>query len=320
MLDTQSFRVCTELTRTQGRTNTMDASKLMFRDGLMTGERILVTGGGTGLGKEMSEAFLKLGAEVVIMGRRGEVLTETAKELTGRWGGKVVPVPCDIRSAEAIHEALDEIWMGGPLTGLVNNAAGNFISRTKDLSPRGFEAVSNIVFKGSFFMTLDVGKRWIAEGRRGSVLSILATFIWTGAPFMVPSAMSKAGVDAMTKSLAVEWARYGIRANCICPGLFPTEGASARLNPQIADANPWGGADTHHPMGRAGQMHELCNLAVLLMAPGAEYISGETIAIDGAGWLQGGRSRQMDWTDEQWTAAREAIRSANEKDRSRRTA
>jgi NAD(P)-dependent dehydrogenase (short-subunit alcohol dehydrogenase family) len=280
----------------------------------------LVTGGGTGLGKEMAEAFVKLGADVVICGRRGEVLKDAAKEITDRWGGRVLPLPCDIRSAEAIHDMLDEAWVGGPLTGLVNNAAGNFISRTQDLSPRGFEAISNIVFKGTFFMTLDIGKRWIAEKRRGNVLSILATFIWNGAPFMIPSAMSKAGVNAMTQSLAIEWARYGIRANAICPGPFPTPGMSNRLNPQIENSpRDEGGAD--NPMGRVGQMHELCNLAVLLMGPGADYINGETIAIDGGSYLTGGgRSQQMSWTDEQWAAARDSIRATNERDRAQRTA
>jgi NAD(P)-dependent dehydrogenase (short-subunit alcohol dehydrogenase family) len=296
----------------------MDASKLMFKDGLMKGERILVTGGGTGLGKEMAEAFLKLGAEVVICGRRGDVLEETARELTDRRGGHVMPIPCDIRSSEAISEMLDDVWRQGPLTGLVNNAAGNFISRTQDLSPRGFEAISNIVFRGSFYMTLDVGKRWIAEKRPGSIISILATFVWNGAPYMVPSAMSKAGVNAMTQSLAVEWARYGIRCNAICPGPFPTPGMSDRLNPQIGDkARDDGGAGI--PMGRVGEMHELCNLAILLMGPGAEYINGETIAIDGGGFLQGGAARQAGWTDEQWAAARDSIRATNEKDRVKRT-
>jgi len=296
----------------------MDASKLMFRDGLMNGERILVTGGGTGLGKEMSEAFLKLGAEVVICGRRGEVLKDTADELMGKHGGKVVAAPCDIRSAEAIKEMLDEVWAGAPLTGLVNNAAGNFISRTQDLSPRGFDAIANIVFRGSFYMTLDIGKRWIAEKRKGSVISILTTWVWNGSPFVVPSAMSKAGLNAMTQSLAVEWGPFGIRFNAIAPGLFPTEGMSARLNPDGArdDAH-----DRVNPMRRHGQMHELCNLAVFLMGPGAEWINGQTIAIDGAQYqATGGSFSQLSsWTDEQWNAAREAIKATTDKDRAKRT-
>lgn len=298
----------------------MDTSKLMFKPGLMKGQRILVTGGGTGLGKEMAEALLALGADVYICGRRGDVLKETADELMKKHGGNMYPVPCDIRVADAIHDVVDEIWSAGPLTGLINNAAGNFISRTEDLSPRGFEAISNIVFKGSFFMTLDIGKRWIEQKIPGSVVSILVTWVWTGGPFTVPSAMSKAGIDAMTKSLAVEWGRYGIRLNAIAPGAFPTEGMSARLAPggrvsaeRPANANP-------NSMARNGYMHELANLATFLLAPGAEYLTGQHIAIDGASHLGGGGFRNLaDWTDEQWKAARESIQATNEKDRAKRT-
>lgn len=301
----------------------MDASQLMFKDGLMKGERILVTGGGTGLGREMTEAFVRLGADVYICGRRGDVLKETADEIMAQYGasgGHVWPIACDIRNAEAIHEMIDEIWArGGALTGLMNNAAGNFISRTEDLSPRGFEAISNIVFRGSFYVTLDVGKRWIAEKKKGSVCSILTTWVWNGGPFTVPSAMSKAGLNVMTQSLAVEWGRYGIRFNAIAPGPFPTKGAWERLSPgtnsQEAGQNTEG-----HLLDRVGKMHELCNLAVLLMAPGAEYINGQTIAIDGGGWLRGGGfSRLAEWGDEEWEAARGAIKGANESDKAART-
>ncbi|MBI1187756.1 MAG: SDR family oxidoreductase [Alphaproteobacteria bacterium] len=298
----------------------MDASKLMFRDGLLQGERILVTGGGTGLGKEMAEAFLKLGAEVIIWGRRGEVLKEAADELMGKHGGKVVPMACDIRAAEAIKENLDEIWSTGALTGLVNNAAGNFISRTQDLSPRGFDAIANIVFRGSFYVTLDIGKRWIEEKRKGSVISILTTWVWNGSPFTVPSAMSKAGLNAMTQSLAVEWGHYGIRFNAIAPGPFPTKGAWERLSPgQSTDGST---RQTTNPMGRVGEMHELCNLAVFLMAPGCDYLTGQTIAIDGAMYQASGGnfSGLAAWSDEQWAAARDMIKASNEKDRAQRTA
>ena len=208
------------------------ADDLMFKPGLMSGERILITGGGTGLGKVMAEALLMLGAEVYICGRRGGVVEATARELMDAHGGKCVGLACDIRVPEAISEMLDTIWAdGGALTGLVNNAAGNFISRTQDLSPRGFDAIANIVFRGSFFVTLECGKRWIAEGRHASVISILTTWIWNGGPFTVPSAMSKAGIATMSQSLAVEWGQHGIRFNNIAPGPFPTEGMSARLNP-----------------------------------------------------------------------------------------
>lgn len=300
----------------------MDAEKIMFKPGLMKGERILVTGGGTGLGKEMAEAFLMLGADVIICGRRGEVLKETADELMKKHGGACIPIACDIRVPDAIHDMVDQAWAGGPLTGLVNNAAGNFISRTEDLSTRAFDAIANIVFHGSFYTTLDVGKRWIAEGKKGSILSILTTWVWNGSAFTVPSAMSKAGLNAMTQSLAVEWARYGIRANAIAPGPFPTEGMSKRLNPDAGE----GGRQMRdqsggNPMGRVGEMHELCNLAVLLMGKGAEYINGQCIAIDGAAYQAGGGnfSALTAWTDEQWTQASAAIRAQNEKDRAKRT-
>lgn len=296
---------------------------LMFKPGLMSGERILITGGGTGLGKVMAEACLMLGATVYICGRRGGVLEEAAKDLMAAHGGKVVPIPCDIRVPEAIAEMMDTIWAdGGALTGLVNNAAGNFISRTEDLSPRGFDAIANIVFRGSFFVTLEAGKRWIAEGKPASVVSILTTWVWNGSPFTVPSAMSKAAIATMSQSLAVEWGDKGIRFNNILPGPFPTEGMSARLNP--GEQKETGGAYSDmsgNPMGRVGEMRELANLAVYLLHPLSTYVSGQSIAIDGASWQASGGnfSRLRSWTDDQWTAAREAIQSTNAKDRAKRT-
>jgi len=297
----------------------MTPEDLMFRAGLMDGQRILVTGGGTGLGKVMAEALLMLGSEVYICGRRGAVLEETARELTGAHGGKVVPLACDIRVPEAIHDMLDEVWAdGGALTGLINNAAGNFISRTEDLSPRGFDAIANIVFRGSFFVTLDCGKRWIAEGRKASVISILTTWVWSGGPFTVPSAMSKAGLNVMTQSLAVEWGHKGVRFNAIAPGPFPTEGASARLNP---GAGGGFGVQSANPMGRVGDMRELANLAVYLLHPLSEYVNGQTIAIDGGAWNAGGGgfSRLHEWGDDEWAQARAAIRGTNDADRAKRT-
>jgi NAD(P)-dependent dehydrogenase (short-subunit alcohol dehydrogenase family) len=299
----------------------MDTTKLMFRDGLMAGERILVTGGGTGLGKEMAEGFLKLGAEVHICGRRGQVCEDTAGELMEKHGGKVVPHTCDIRVAEAITDMNDHIWAKhGPLTGLINNAAGNFISRTEDLSIRGFDAISNIVFRGTFYMTHDIGKRWIKEGRKGSVCSILTTWVWNGGPFVVPSAMSKAAVNTMTQSLAVEWGRYGLRLNAIAPGPFPTEGMSKRLAPD-ADGAKRMDSGAANPMGRVGEMHELVNLAVFLMASGAEYVNGQTIAIDGAMYnASGGNFSQLTaWGDAEWQAARDAIEATNAQDKAKRT-
>ncbi|MGB3455996.1 MAG: SDR family oxidoreductase [Litorimonas sp.] len=300
---------------------------MMFRPGLMDGQRVLVTGGGTGLGREMTEGFLSLGAEVHILGRRGGVLDDTAKELTDRHGGTVIGHPCDIRDVDAIQAVNDRIWADhGPLTGLVNNAAGNFISRTEDLSIRGFDAIANIVFRGTFAMTHDIGRRWIEAGDRGSVLSILTTWVFNGGPFTVPSAMSKAGVNVMTQSLAVEWGRHGLRFNAIAPGPFPTEGMTKRLAPDADStedmnrdgANPQG----KNPMGRIGKMHELVNLATFLMAPGAEYVNGQTISIDGAAYnASGGNFSALSaWGDAQWAEAAAAIRATNAKDKAKRTA
>ena len=299
---------------------TFKPDDLMYRPGLMAGERILITGGGTGLGKVMAEACLVLGAVVYICGRRGNVLEETANELMAAHGGKVVGIPCDIRVPEAIKDMIDTVWAdGGALTGLVNNAAGNFISRTEDLSPRGFDAIANIVFRGSFFVTLECGKRWIAEGKKASVISILTTWVWNGGPFTVPSAMSKAALNVMTQSLAVEWGPKGIRFNAIAPGPFPTEGMSARLNPgqqQNAYEDMRG-----NPMGRVGEMAELANLAVYLLSRGSEYVNGQTIAIDGGQYnASGGNfSRLSEWGDDQWQAVKDMIRATNDKDRAQRT-
>ncbi len=292
----------------------------MFRDGLLKGKRILVTGGGTGLGKEMAEDYLRLGAEVYICGRRKNVLDDTAKELMAKHGGSVKTHSVDIRVAQAVDDMVAEIWAdGGPLTGLVNNAAGNFISPTKDLSPRGFDAIANIVFHGSFYVTHAIGRRWIEDKVKGSVISILTTWVWNGGPFTVPSAMSKAGVNIMTKSLAAEWGPYGIRLNAIAPGPFPTEGAWARLSPgQSVDGD---GSREGIPMGRVGEMDELKNLATFLMADGCEYLTGQCIAIDGAGFSGGGGNfaRLSKLSDEEWDKMREMIRGANEKDKAQRS-
>jgi NAD(P)-dependent dehydrogenase (short-subunit alcohol dehydrogenase family) len=299
----------------------MTRDDLMFRDNLLQGQRILVTGGGTGLGKVMAEAFLILGAEVFICGRRGSVLDETAQELMDLHGGKMVGLACDIRDTDGIEDMLDRIWAnGGALTGLVNNAAGNFVSRTEDLSIRGFDAISSIVFRGSFAVTLSCGKRWIEQGVSASVLSILATWVWNGSAFTVPSAMSKAGINVMTQSLAVEWGDRGIRLNAIAPGTFPTEGMSARLRPTEGGSAFRDTSD--YPMGRVGRMPELANLASFLMSPQAEYLTGQTIAIDGARYLAtGGNFASMRaWGDEQWAEARDSIRATTAKDKAARTA
>jgi NAD(P)-dependent dehydrogenase (short-subunit alcohol dehydrogenase family) len=290
----------------------------MFRPGLLKGKRILVTGGGTGLGREIAEKYLELGADLYLCGRRKSVLDETAGALVAKHGGTVRTHVVDIRDAAAVDAMIQAIWDdGGSLAGLVNNAAGNFISRTEDLSPRGFDAIANIVLHGTFFVTQAVGRRWIAGGHRGSIVSILVTWIWTGSPYVVPSAMSKAGLHVMTESLAVEWGRYGIRLNAIAPGPFPVESTSARLNPgQTMEERAAG----KNPMNRIGRMEELQNLAAFLMADGCEWLTGQTIALDGAGHLAGGGTffDLRSWTDEDWQRARGMIKARNQKDKADR--
>jgi NAD(P)-dependent dehydrogenase (short-subunit alcohol dehydrogenase family) len=290
----------------------------IFKDGLLKGKRILVTGGGTGLGEVMAEAYAKLGAAVYICGRRASVLDETAKKISDATGANVKGIACDIRVAEAVEDVIAQIWSdGGALTGLVNNAAGNFISRTKDLSPRGFNAIADIVFRGSFYVTLACGKRWIEGGHKASVISILTTWIWNGGPFTVPSAMSKAGLNIMTKSLATEWGPNGIRLNAIAPGPFPTKGAWERLNPKASNR---GDSSSTIPMGRVGEMDELANLAVFLMSDGCDYLTGQTIALDGAMHLaSGGNFAAMSALgDADWERIRGEIRAANDKDKAQR--
>jgi NAD(P)-dependent dehydrogenase (short-subunit alcohol dehydrogenase family) len=291
----------------------------MFQPGLLKGKRILVTGGGTGLGREIAEKYLELGASLYLCGRRKGVLDEAAAALMGKHGGSVKTYSVDIRDAAAVDAMAQWIWDdGGPLDGLVNNAAGNFISRTEDLSSRGFDAIANIVLHGTFYVTHAVGKRWIAGGCKGSVVSILVTWIWTGSPYVVPSAMSKAGLHVMTQSLAVEWASYGIRLNAIAPGPFPVESTAARLSPgQTVEER----AAAKNPTGRIGRMEELQNLATFLMADGCEWLTGQTIALDGAGYFAGAGSFYdlRGWTDEDWRRAREMIKAQNEKDRAPRS-
>jgi NAD(P)-dependent dehydrogenase (short-subunit alcohol dehydrogenase family) len=291
----------------------------MFKDALFSGKRILVTGGGTGLGKAMAERFLALGAEIFICGRRKQVCEDTARELTKAHGGKVHAFGVDIRDAAAVDAMVEDIFADGALTGLVNNAAGNFISRTQDLSPRGFDAIANIVMHGTFYVTHAVGKRWIAGKHRGSVLSIAVTWVRNGGPFVVPSAMSKAAIHAMTMSLATEWGPHGIRLNAIAPGEIPTEGMSKRLNP---GEDPGARSARVNPMGRPGRMEELQNLATFLMSDGCDWLNGELIAMDGGQALATGGNfyALRDWSDAQWQAARESIKALNERDRAQRTA
>ncbi len=200
----------------------------MFKKDLLQGKRILVTGGGTGLGKEMATHFAQHGAELYICGRRENVLKETSEEITNLYNCKVQYQTLDIRASKDVDDYVQTIFDEGPLDGLVNNAAGNFISPTKDLSHKGFDAIANIVFHGTFYMTHSVGKRLIEASHKASIINILTTWVWTGSPYVVPSAMSKSGINTMTKSLAAEWGKYGIKVNGIAPGPFPTKGAWER--------------------------------------------------------------------------------------------
>ena len=289
----------------------------MFNAQLLAGRNILVTGGGTGLGKSMAARFLELGAEVHICGRRKSVCDETATELMAEYGGNVTSHGVNIADAAAVDAMIESIFAEKPLTDLINNAAGNFIARTQDLTPRGFDAVANIVMHGTFYVTHAVGRRWIAGKTPGNVVSITVTWVRNGSPYVVPSTMSKSAIHAMTMSLATEWGRYGIRLNTIAPGEIPTEGMSKRIKP-----GDEAGARTRaqNPMGRVGKMEELQNLAVFLISGGCDWISGETIAMDGAQALaMGGNFYQLrEWSDADWTAARDSIKAQNDKDKAAR--
>ena len=289
----------------------------MFKEDLLKGKRILVTGGGTGLGKEMASHYAQHGADLYICGRRENVLKDTATEIEDKYSVKVNYETLDIRASSDVESYIDRIFQDGPLDGLVNNAAGNFISPTKDLSHKGFDAIANIVFHGTFYITHSVGKRWIEQKLKGSIISILTTWVWTGSPYVVPSAMSKSGLHAMTQSLAAEWGKYGIKVNAIAPGPFPTKGAWDRLNPGGDNDSDFMGSV---PVGRLGEMNELQNLATFLMADGCDYLTGQTIAIDGAQYLTGGGtfSGLDKVSEEDWEQFRAMIRSSNDKDKANR--
>jgi NAD(P)-dependent dehydrogenase (short-subunit alcohol dehydrogenase family) len=294
-------------------------SKDVFREGALAGKSVLVTGGGSGLGLEIGKALAAKGAKVHICGRRPAVLEAAVETITRCGSNAASHHVCDIRDADQVDAMMDAIWSEEPLTSLVNNAAANFISPTKDLSPRGFRAVTSTVMDGSFHATLAAGKRWIAGGHKGSVVSNLVTWVWTGSAYVVPSAMAKTALHAMTMSLAVEWGRYGIRLNATAPGPFPTEGAWEKLNPLPDVSSSATGSETI-PLGRYGRMEELQNLIVFLLSDACEFLTGQTIAIDGGQHLAGpatfadlGRL-----TDEQWRAARDAIRSASDRDKAQR--
>jgi NAD(P)-dependent dehydrogenase (short-subunit alcohol dehydrogenase family) len=293
----------------------------IFRDDALRGKSILVTGGGSGLGKEISKALVAKGAVVHICGRRPQVLESAAGEISAGAAHAVATHVCDIRDAEQVETMMSAIFERGPLTGLVNNAAANFIAPTKDLSARGFRAITSTVMDGSFHVTLAVGKRWIAGGLKGCVVSNLVTWVWTGSAFVVPSAMAKTALHAMTMSLAVEWGRYGIRLNATAPGPFPTESAWEKLNP-IPDARSSATSSDTVPMRRYGEMKELQNLIIFLLSDGCDYLTGQTIAIDGGQHLAGpGTFADLtSLTDEQWRAAREAIQKSTQREKAERSA
>lgn len=273
----------------------------MLKSDALKGKTIIITGGGTGLGKSMGKYMLALGANLVITSRKKEVLDKTVLELERETGGSVLAVACDVRKYEEIVNVITETEKRyGQIHGVLNNAAGNFISPTERLSHRAFDIVVDIVLKGTYYMTLTMGKHWIANKQPGTFLNIVTTYAWTGSGYVVPSACSKAGVLALTRSLAVEWAKYNIRSNAIAPGPFPTEGAWSRLLPGdlVSKFNP----AERIPLKRVGEHQELANLAAYLMSDFSAYINGEVITIDGGEWLRNGGefSHLESITAEQW--------------------
>jgi NAD(P)-dependent dehydrogenase (short-subunit alcohol dehydrogenase family) len=268
----------------------------MFQGDLLKDKVIVVTGGGTGLGRSMAARFGELGAKLVLTSRDPGHIEPAAEEMARR-GVAVEAVRCDVRQPESVEAMVQRtVARFGRVDGLVNNAAGNFLCPSEKLSPNGFNAVVQIVMYGTFHCTLAVGKQMIAQGGGGAILSIVTTYAWTGSAYVLPSAMAKAGVLAMTRSLAVEWARHQIRANAIAPGPFPTEGAWSRLVPPgVGEAM----ATRRIPAGRFGKHEELANLASYLMADGAGYVTGDCVTIDGGEWLMAGEFNEMTKADPQ---------------------
>jgi NAD(P)-dependent dehydrogenase (short-subunit alcohol dehydrogenase family) len=256
----------------------------VFEKNLLAGKRILITGGGTGLGRSMGKRFLELGASLYICGRREDVLADAADELRTSTGGMVKTFSCDVRKNDLVEAMIESFWQDGPLDALVNNAAGNFLCRTEELSIGAFEAVIGIVLMGTIHATMACGKRWIKEKHKASVLSITTTYAQWGSPYVVPSSVAKAGVLNMTRSLAVEWGKYGIRFNAIAPGPVPTEGAFSRLMPVKSLEEI---AKKRNPLGRFGTHQELADLAAFLVSDQSGYVNGEQIVMDGGEQLKG---------------------------------
>lgn len=281
----------------------------MFLPDLLKDKVILITGGGTGLGRAMGERFLDLGAKLVIASRREELLKQAAAEMTAAHGGEVLPLPVDVRDPDAVERMVEAAWQHyGGIDAVINNAAGNIASPTERLSPRAVDAVLGIVLHGTFYCALALGKRWIAAPRPGRILSIVTTYVESGSAYVTPSAAAKAGVLALTRSLAVEWAKYGITTAAIAPGPFPTEGAWQRLvPPSLSDV-----MINRVPLKRVGRHEELANLAAYLLSDMAGYINGECIVIDGGEWLKG--AGQFSWlemlSDDDWTQLAARARQA----------
>ena len=290
----------------------------MLRDDALSGKTIIVTGGGTGLGRAMSTYFLKLGANVVITSRKLDVLEKAASEMEAEVSAsgytlksKVLAVSCDVRKPEEVDEVLRKtLETFGQVHGLLNNAAGNFISPTERLSPNAFSTIIDIVLKGTANCTMAVGKHWIKEKQAGTILNIVTTYAFTGSGYVVPSACAKGGVLAMTRSLAAEWGKYGIRNNAIAPGPFPTKGAWDRLLP--GDMAKKFDFKNRVPLKRVGDHQELANLAAFMMSDFSGYINGEVITIDGGEWLQGaGQFNGLEAiTPEMWDMLEKMTRSA----------
>ena len=297
------------------------SARSIYAPDALSGKRILITGGGTGLGRGVAARLVAHGAQVHIWGRREAVLAEAAAEIAADHPGSAHYQADNVRDFAAVSAADDEIWdRHGPLTGLLNNAAANFIAPTVTLSPRAFEAVTSTVMTGSFNTTLAIGKRWIAEGLTGSVLSNLTTWVWSGSAFVVPSAMAKAAVHAMTMSLAVEWGRYGIRLNALAPGPIPTEYAWEMLNP--TDESSAGATQADQiPMGRTGTIDELANLTIFAFSDACDYLTGETIAMDGGQRLAGPNTfaALTSMSDEDWAQARERSVASSDAAKAART-
>jgi len=285
----------------------------MFQPDLLKGQTILITGGGTGLGRSMALRFAELGANLFLAARREDPLRQTAEDIRAR-GGRAAWATGDVRDFAAVEKIVEAACAEfGRVDALVNNAAGNFVSPSERLSPNAFNAIVGIVLYGSFHCTLALGRRWIEAKQPGTVLSILATYVWTGSGFVLPSACAKAGVLAMTRSLAVEWARHGIRLNAIAPGPFPTEGAWSRV---IASREFEEIHRRRHPMQRFGEHSELTNLAAFLLSPQAGYINGDCVTIDGGQWLRAGGQFNdlLEAPQELWDEMERARRKAQGRD------